>query len=447
MLDYVAAQDTDGNLVLLWQGYSDEGVDVFYAAYDDTYDVFSLVEQLTHDKPLEKFMAPVFASTGELLMAYGKDELVTTSVQVSPTLVIDNVTTFGQSDLYVLRHTFGPDLTVTAQDIAVSPANPVLGSTATISVTVRNVGDRAVANPKVAIYQGDPASGGVLIGTTTANLTLTGGMSTTVTVDWTVPLAGGPFTLYAVVDPDEAVVEWDETNNEAYTFAALPDLVVADAWADYGAGQGITLTAVISNTGVVDVSNISVAFRLHDPMTGTIVAQTTLANLAVGEERLVQAVWDATSAATGRDKVYAVVDPSNNIVELDEENNIEWAGVGILPDLATSWQGLEVTPAGTGLSITVPVLNLGMRDATNISVGIYDREPVSGTIPLASQNIGIIAAHSSEMVTFTLENGLPGFYVGVNINREVEEQDFGNNILLVGESWQRVYLPFVVENR
>jgi len=147
-----------------------------------------------------------------------------------------------------------------------------------------------------------------------------------VTVDWAVPSSGGPFALYAVADPDGAVAEWDETNNEAHIYAAVPDLTVSDVWVGYGAGQSITLTALISNVGVVAASNVPVAFRLDDPVTGTEVAQTTLGSIAAGSEAQVQVVWDASSAATGWHKVYAVVDPAEGIVEADEENKPDGRG-------------------------------------------------------------------------------------------------------------------------
>jgi subtilase family serine protease len=80
---------------------------------------------------------------------------------------------------------------------------------------LHNIGDRAVANPAVNFYLGDPLDGGILIESATVSLTVAGGMTTTLSIDWTVPEGGGPFTVYAVSDPDDVVVELDETNNAA----------------------------------------------------------------------------------------------------------------------------------------------------------------------------------------------------------------------------------------
>lgn len=447
VLDYAAAQDSDGNLTLLWQGYSDEGVDVFYAAYDRQHDIFSLVEQLTHDEPLEKFMDPTFAPGGEMLVAYGKDELVTTTVEVSSTLTISNVTTFGQSDLYVLRHTFGPDLALEAQDLAVDPINPTPGSTARISATLYNAGDRAVVDPEVAFYQGDPDDGGTLIGASTANLTLVGGMTATLDVDWVTPGSGGPFAIYAVADPNASVSELNEANNKVHRQAVVPDLTLDDVWVDYGSGQNITLTAAISNTGVVAVSGVTVAFRLDDPVTGTDVARTTASSLDAGAEAETQAAWDASAISTGRYKVYAVADPDDAITEADEEDNSGWASLGLLPDLA-----LRSTAVVTGLnadgtqSVSVWVFNEGQRDVSNVTLGLYNRMPVSGTVPLTSTMMDVPAG---EYRVANLNLGIYswGFYGGVGVNGEVEDRDISNNVLQVGNAPRLVYLPLVLRNQ
>jgi hypothetical protein len=446
LLDYAAAQDSSGNLVLLWQGYSEEGADVFYAAYDEIHDVFSLVEQLTHDEPLEKFMAPIFAPTGEMVMAYNKTALVTETVTVSPTLVIGNVTTFGQTDLYVLRHSFGPDLALEVTDLVVDPANPAPASLARIRANVHNLGDRAVPNPKVAFYLDDPDSEGTLIGTATADLTLTGGMTATVAVDWTVPSSGGPFALYAVADPDGSVEEWVEANNKAHIFAAVPDLVVHGVGASYSSGQIITLTAAVSNTGVIAAHDVLVAFRLDDVETGVEVAQATVTSLGVGAEGQVQAVWDASGASTGRYKVYAVADPDNFIVEADEENNADWAGVGLLPDLALrSGRVITYTETDGTQAVKVWVFNEGQRDADNAMLGLYNRMPVSGTTTLASTVLDIPAGEH-RVAELNLGTYHWGFYAGVAINGEVGDRDVSNNILRVGEVPKWIYLPLVVRS-
>ncbi len=75
------------------------------------------------------------------------------------------------------------------------------------------------------------------------------------------------------------------------------------------------------------------------------VAQVTLGSLETGAKEQAQAVWDASTTAVGWHQAYAIVDPTDGITEADEENNLGWAGVGLLPDLV-----LRPTAVITGIN-------------------------------------------------------------------------------------------------
>jgi len=222
ILDYLVAQDNDGNFTLLWQGYSDEGVDLFYKKKKKKYGVFSLIRQLTHEEALEKFAAPVFGSAGELLMAYNETTLITKTITVSPTSVIENVTDFGQTNLNFLTHSFGPDLALTPIDLIFNSEALMPGDVIRLDSILHNVGDQTVVNPAVNFYLGDPAVGGDLIENITIPLTMAGGMTATVSVDWETPESGGGFTIYAVGDPDNVVAEANEANNTTNIMIEIP---------------------------------------------------------------------------------------------------------------------------------------------------------------------------------------------------------------------------------
>ena len=98
-----------------------------------------------------------------------------------------------------------------------------------------------------------------------------------------------------------------------------------------------------------------------------------------------------------------------------------------------------------GTAASVWVFNRGMRDAANVPVGLYDRDPVSGTVPLVSTQLDIPAGEW-RVANLNLEWVVPGFYVGVDINHEAEDRDVGNNVLLVGEVPYRLYLPVILRS-
>ena len=371
ILDYSAAQDPAGALALLWQGLSPEGVDVFYSVYDPAQDIFSLVTQLTHDQPLEKSLNPAFTTSGNLILAYNKTQLVKTDVTPQPGTTIHNVTTFGQTDLYVLLHTLGPDLALQAKDLSVSPANPAPGSPAVLSATLSNLGDISVTNPSVAFYLGNPASGGTLIGTAADSNPLAGGGQVSLSTSWTLPATDGPFEIYAVSSSSNAGSEINEVNSTASFSIALPDLWATSLAVTYGPDQTVNLTASVKNLGVSASTATAVDFRRDDPLTGALLGSTALPSLDAGAAQDVTLAWDATTSPAGSFKVYATVDPSASLVEADKTNNSTWAGAAVLPDLVLKSEAITTSRNSDGsLSVSVWVFNTGQRPADNFVVGI-----------------------------------------------------------------------------
>ncbi|MEM2976734.1 MAG: CARDB domain-containing protein [Thermoplasmata archaeon] len=97
-----------------------------------------------------------------------------------------------------------PDLYLTG--ISYSPKSLVAGKAASVTVTVVNQGDVSVENVTIRLYEG-----GTILGT--ERLTrLPAGTNKTSTFTW-VPREGQR-TLRIVVDPDNTIIEKDETNNQ-----------------------------------------------------------------------------------------------------------------------------------------------------------------------------------------------------------------------------------------
>ncbi len=98
--------------------------------------------------------------------------------------------------------------------MAASPAEPDQGDIVTLSATILNSTATPVSDPfNVAFYDGNPNSGGRLIGTDT--LSSLGGNATAVaSAGWDTEGWAGRHTLYAVIDPDRQVSEGDETDNQ-----------------------------------------------------------------------------------------------------------------------------------------------------------------------------------------------------------------------------------------
>lgn len=447
-LSQVSAQAPDGDLAVLWQDGRADGADIHYLTYDRATDNYSLVRVLTQDTALEKFLAPAYAADGELIVAYGKDALVRRSIVVSPTLTIPNVTTIGESDLYVARHRPGADLVIAPGSIRIDQGDAAPGSRVRLNATVANVGDMPASAAQVAFYLGDPTAGGAPIGTTAAGLTLGGGITATVGIDWTLPAqiagidAGGPVAVYAVADPQGQVVEWDEANQEM-GYVSGPDLAVGPIGIAYGVDGNVSLSIPIANRAAVASAAVPLILRLDDAAAGPAVASTTVPPLAAGAETTLQTTWNSAAAPAGWHKLYAIVDPAETTYDRDRGNNVGWVSAGLMADLAIDPTRVTWQPGSAGTTVAFELSNRGNRAAPHIQVGLYGRLPDRELAPLAAAELDM-AAGQTRTVHLGLGGVVPGFYIAVNTDGRTPDRDVSNDIVRVGSPTQQVYLPLVL---
>ncbi len=98
-----------------------------------------------------------------------------------------------------------PDLTV--ESITVTPEEPVVNETITITAKIANVGNADAGAFNVSLYVNNSSIETKMIES------LKAGNDTTVSFSWT-PTKAGNYTLKVVVDPDNKVSESNEANNE-----------------------------------------------------------------------------------------------------------------------------------------------------------------------------------------------------------------------------------------
>ena len=105
-----------------------------------------------------------------------------------------------------------PDLDIPA--IALSDDEPVAGETVTVTLTVHNAGQTTAGSQTVALYEGNPDTGGTAVGAQ-GLAPLPGIHTDTVSLTWT-PTAPGPYRLFAQADRDDEVDEYDEGDNQTW---------------------------------------------------------------------------------------------------------------------------------------------------------------------------------------------------------------------------------------
>jgi len=184
-------------------------------------------------------------------------------------------------------------------------------------------------------------------------------------IDKTVDVDGEIVTIENVPQPGQ---------NDLYflSYRISDDLgFIADSLAlvesDPVPGTQVTLTATVSNFGDETVEQIPVAFYDGYPENGgTLIGFTPPINrLDAGETAAIQLSWlppDDASAHT----VYAVVDPDDEFLEKNEDNNTLSKEI-LLPDVAfvtgeAKWQG------SFRVSLVAKIKNNGYSDADNVRV-------------------------------------------------------------------------------
>jgi subtilase family serine protease len=211
-----------------------------------------------------------------------------------------------------------PDLAVAANDIIFSPKLPEKNKLVTISASVSNLGNLNVTNVAVRFQREN-----VLIGETQIGLVPSGENRTT-SVQWVALL--GDHLIKVIVDPDNIIVELNETDNEASRMITVvpstfyqPDLEISAqnitlSSNEIKAGDSVVLTAEVFNFGNEGATNTAVTFVVD----GNQVGKPNIDYVPINSSRAARVTWIAT---VGHHTINVTVDLDNQTVERNESNN------------------------------------------------------------------------------------------------------------------------------
>lgn len=211
-----------------------------------------------------------------------------------------------------------PDLTVSA--LSWSPSSPSETDNITVQGTVRNIGTAASAATTV-----DVSLGGVVVGSAPVG-PLAAGASAPVSVA-VGKRPQGSYTVSALVDPTDTIIESDNTNNSRTTASPLvvgqspgPDLEVrsiTSSPSNPAVGAAVSFTVAVHNRGTSAVS-AGTATRLtvgSTTLNGTTPAVPAGATVNVP----ISGSW---TAASGGATLTATADATNLVAETSETNNV-----------------------------------------------------------------------------------------------------------------------------
>ncbi|GIV78085.1 MAG: hypothetical protein KatS3mg050_2479 [Litorilinea sp.] len=342
-----------------------------------------------------------------------------------------------------------PNLVVLANNVGFHPANPSEGQAVTLTVTVLNTG--AMDAEDVLIQFVDATNGGAEpIGAKQTIARIPAGQSGTAQVVYETTGKAGDRRIRVVADPHATIAETDERDNEAVKVLrvlppAMPNLVmraenIGFKPVDPTTGQAVTVTATVLNVGAAPAQNVVVQFvDATNNGTTPIGASQIIAEIPAGGSGRAQIVYDTgRMGAAGDRKIQVIVDPNNQIVESDENDNRAVATLKVAalpaPNLVIRSDQIGFEPprpnAGDTVQIYATVRNSGGQAANDVTVQFLDVTG-SGAVPIGSpQTVATILPGSSALfqTSYELANGgNRKIQVVVDPNNTVAESNEGDN--------------------
>lgn len=282
-----------------------------------------------------------------------------------------------------------PNLVVVTGNINLSPPAPTQGQVVTVRAVILNHG--ALEARDVVVQFMDVTNGSSTpIGTPQTIARILPGSAGTVQVAYDTTGKQGERTIQVTADPNNFIVESNETDNRAardFTLGAppAPNLVMLSSNIEFDPaeprdGNLVTARATVMNNGTAPALDIVV--RFEDVTSGTPVQigrQRLIDSLQPGEGAAVQIDYDTTDKA-GERRIQVVVDPANTVAESDEQDNSAIALLTVAPppapNLVVKSENIRFSPAspndGQPVTITVTLLNDGPRNANTVEVKFVD---------------------------------------------------------------------------
>jgi methanogen extracellular protein (TIGR04279 family) len=335
-----------------------------------------------------------------------------------------------------------PDLKPTA--ITVKPVEPKAEQPCTVNVTVENVGNIDSGRFNVTVKVDNATIAAFQVEKLPVN------SSTTLSLTWT-PKVEGVYKLTAIVDPENAVKETNETNNILSLTVTvkpkpLPDLTpttITVAPPEPSVGENCTVNVTVLNTGTAE----SPPFKVLLKADGLTVQTLTVEKLPVNGLAVLRFTW--TPTRSGNHTLTVIADPDNAVEELNETNNVLSITVTVkaLPDLTVEIVNLPASfEAGKEYSINVLTRNIGEGDAGAFNVRLEFNGHLIGV-----KTVEALPAGSDRTITFTWRPEEAGRYVlraTVDPENAVREVNEANNVaeveVTVAPPWYVTWLPAIV---
>jgi len=363
------------------------------------------------------FTAPTYTSNTNLMLTAKAD---------SANSVTELDETNNTRSIATVINAAKPDLTISSLTANKTSYNS--GETVTVTAVVRNQGKASVPVCEVRL------SSAYITAITKTTGSIAAGGTATVTYTFTAPSVSGTkaISLTATADPNNKIVELDETNNTRSTsvtvVGALPDLTVSSLYSDksaYEAGETVTITACAANIGNLSAQLTTMKLEISGIGTQT----KNVPALAVNGSSTLTFTFTAPTALTQQTvTLKATIDPDNTIAESNENNNTRAATLGVndlRPDITITDSTAVDWYAGKEVVVSATVKNLTAQDAPSVKVRLTVGDIVlneSIPVPGNGSNLAVFR------FTVPEDTGTYEVTFEADPSNAIEESNEGNNV-------------------
>ena len=309
----------------------------------------------------------------------------------------------------------GADLIV--QNITLSPQDPTIDDTVTITVAVKNQGTVSAGLNNVTCYMDS-----VILDTRTIS-SLAAGITTSVAFTWTAQK--GSHSVKAIADSGGAITETDETNNiKIFNFSTLaPDLIVQSvSWSPQNPSKGdnVVFSVIIQNQGNTKSSLTNTILYVDGVSKGS----QNIDAINPGSTATKTFSWIASA---GQHTIRVTVDEENYVKESDETNNEQSFPFSTMaPDLiitSISWTPQSPT-RNDRVTFIATVKNQGTGRSDACHLGYYIDDVFVSVISVNALEAG---ASSYITITWTALPDVHHLKVVIDYYQVVVESDETNN--------------------
>jgi subtilase family serine protease len=226
----------------------------------------------------------------------------------------------------------------------------------------------------------------------------------------------------------------DRTDPISVTWALAPDLAVSNVLVDgvnnLSMVQGTVahISARISNPGDINAENVNVSFYSGNPDLGGRWLKSIMIDYL---PRLgVDNVTMNWLVENGVNEIFVCIDPSEQVFEHNEANNVGFCTIISHPDLKLTPDDISFSPSnfkeGDPVEVKVDVLNVGLAKANSVVLKLYKGDPNRGGTLVSTKDMGSISMWQTKqtVIIWTSEAGVHEFFAVVESDQpDIDRED------------------------